>query len=148
MERCDSRVNDDFLHFLDAQQPVIDRVKAELAAGEKRSHWMWFVFPQLAGLGRSSTAQRFALRSLDETRLYAAHPVLGERLRDCTRLVNKVEGRSVSDIFGYPDDLKFHSSMTLFALAAPDEPLFNAALAKYFKGQKDAKTVELLSVDG
>jgi uncharacterized protein (DUF1810 family) len=105
---------------------------------------MWFIFPQLLGLGRSHMAERFALGSLDEARRYLAHPLLGERLRQCTRLVTNVEGRGVSDIFGYPDDLKFHSSMTLFALAAPQEPLFETALKKYFSGQKDLKTVELL----
>ena len=135
---------EEFAHFIEAQNPVMDRVMAELAAGEKRSHWMWFVFPQLLGLGHSQMAQRFALRSLDEAQHYLAHPLLGDRLRECTRLVINVEGRSVSDIFGYPDDLKFHSSMTLFALAAPQEPLFDAALKKFFGGQKDPKTIELM----
>jgi uncharacterized protein (DUF1810 family) len=133
-----------FAHFIEALNPVIDRVMEELSAGEKRSHWMWFIFPQLSGLGHSHMAQRFALRSLEEARKYLAHPVLGERLRQCTRLVVNLEGRGVSEIFGYPDDMKFHSSMTLFALAAPEEPLFEAALKKYFAGQKDGKTIELL----
>lgn len=139
-------MDDDFRHFLEAQEPVIARVKAELASGEKRSHWMWFIFPQLAGLGRSSMAQRFALHSLDEARRYAEHPVLGERLRQCTQCVVGVQGRTVSEIFGYPDDLKFHSSMTLFAMAVPKEHLFTTALDKYFAGKKDAKTVELLGI--
>src|SRR5215472_10262411 len=121
---------EEFAHFIEAQNPVIDRVMEELSAGEKRSHWMWFIFPQLAGLGHSHMAQRFALRSLEEARKYLAHPVLGERLLQCTRLLVNLEGRGVSEIFGYPDDMKFHSSMTLFALAAPEEPLFEAALKK------------------
>jgi uncharacterized protein (DUF1810 family) len=137
-------MSEEFAHFIEAQNPVIDRVMEELSAGEKRSHWMWFIFPQLSGLGHSHMAQRFALRSLEEARHYLTHPVLGERLRQCTRLLVNLGGRSVSDIFGYPDDMKFHSSMTLFALAAPEEPLFEAALKKYFAGQKDGKTIELL----
>ena len=99
----------------------------ELRAGCKRSHWMWFVFPQLAGLGRSTTAWHYALASLDEARSYLAHPVLGPRLIECTTLVNAVEDRSAHQIFGDPDDLKFRSSMTLFALAQPDEPAFGCA---------------------
>jgi uncharacterized protein (DUF1810 family) len=134
----------EFAHFLEAQAPVYDQVMAELSRGEKRSHWMWFIFPQVRGLGRSFMAQRFALQSLDQARRYASHPVLGRRLRECTRLVLAVQDRCVSDIFGYPDDLKFHSSMTLFALAAPEEPLFHSALAKFFKGLQDLKTVEIL----
>ena len=131
--------------FLDAQAPVIDTVHAELARGRKASHWMWFVFPQISGLGRSAMAQRYAIASLDEAQAYAAHPVLGARLRELTALVLGVEGRGVREIFGTPDDLKFHSSMTLFARAAPDEPLFRQALAKYFAGREDAATVERLN---
>jgi uncharacterized protein (DUF1810 family) len=139
-------VSNEFAHFLEAQQPVFDQVVRELAAGEKRSHWMWFIFPQVLGLGRSYMAQRYAIHSLDEARRYAVHPVLGERLRCCTRLVLEAQNRSVSDIFGYPDDLKFHSSMTLFALAVPDEPLFGLVLEKYFACSKDAKTLEILGL--
>ena len=137
-------MTEEFGHFIEAQNPVIDCVMEELSAGEKRSHWMWFIFPQLSGLGHSHMAQRFALRSLWEARAFLAHPVLGERLRQCTRLVVNLEGRGVSEIFGYPDEMKFHSSMTLFALAAPEEPLFDAALKKYFAGRKDKKTMTLL----
>ena len=133
----------EFKHFLEAQEPVYDRVVEELTRGEKRTHWMWFVFPQLAGLGSSHMARRFALHSLGEARRYAGHPVLGERLRQCTRLAVQVARREISEIFGYPDDLKFHSSMTLFARAVPDEELFDSALAKYFGGRRDTKTVEL-----
>jgi uncharacterized protein (DUF1810 family) len=105
---------------------------------------MWFVFPQLAGLGSSGMAQKFAIHSLDEARRYLAHPVLGQRLRECTRLVLAVPDRTVDQIFGYPDNLKFRSSMTLFSVAAPEEPLFAAALAKYFGGQPDDQTLQLL----
>ena len=122
------------------------QVLAELAAGCKRTHWMWFVFPQIAGLGRSAMAQRYALGSLDEARAYLAHPVLGPRLLRCTEVVNAVEGRTVSKVFGSPDDLKFHSSMTLFALAQPGEAVFRAALAKYFGSQMDALTTARSSV--
>ena len=101
--------------FVQAQDPVLAQVRAELWAGHKRTHWMWFVFPQLAGLGRSDTARYYALASLEEARAYLAHPLLGPRLIECTNLVNAVEGRSAHQIFGSPDDLKFHSSMTLFA---------------------------------
>jgi uncharacterized protein (DUF1810 family) len=134
----------DLERFVIAQDPVIDRVRAELAAGRKASHWMWFVFPQLAGLGFSAMSQRYAIASLEEARRYLAHPVLGPRLLDCTRLVNAVEGRSAHEIFGSPDDMKFHSSMTLFARAAPEEPAFAAALAKYYAGAEDRRTLALL----
>jgi uncharacterized protein (DUF1810 family) len=128
--------------FLSAQAPVIEQVRAELRAGYKRGHWMWFVFPQIAELGHSPTAQHFAIASLDEARAYLAHDILGPKLRECAALVAQVEGRSIEQIFGSPDDLKFHSSMTLFARAAPDEPVFRAALQKYFGGEEDRATVE------
>lgn len=134
----------EFEHFLAAQGPVYGDVIAELSAGKKQSHWMWFIFPQLVGLGHSHMAQRFALHSLDEARRYAQHPQLGERLRQCTKLVVQTENRNISGIFGYPDDRKFHSSMTLFHLAVPEEPLFKLALDKYFDGENDARTVALL----
>jgi uncharacterized protein (DUF1810 family) len=135
----------DLARFLDAQAPVIDTVRGELARGRKQSHWMWFVFPQIGGLGRSAMAQRYAIASLAEAIAYAAHPVLGARLRELTALVSAVDGRTAYEIFGTPDDLKFHSSMTLFARAVPDEPLFRHALAKYFAGREDAATPEILS---
>ena len=116
--------------FVDAQRPVYETVVAELRAGRKRTHWMWFIFPQLAGLGRSATARRYAITSRDEATAYLAHPVLGPRLRECSALVAGIEGRSIAEIFGYPDDLKFRSSMTLFAQAAPGEPIFAACLQK------------------
>lgn len=130
--------------FLDAQAPVIATVRAELARGRKQSHWMWFVFPQVSGLGRSAMAERYAIASLDEAKAYLAHPVLGARLREITALVLAVEGRTAHDIFGTPDDLKFRSCMSLFARAAPQEPVFRAALENYFAGREDAATLERL----
>jgi uncharacterized protein (DUF1810 family) len=134
--------------FAAAQSAVFGGVCAELAAGRKQSHWMWFIFPQLRGLGSSPMAQRFAIGSLAEARACLAHPLLGERLRSCTQLVNRVEGRTVQAIFGYPDDLKFRSSMTLFARAAAgDSEPFREALAKYYAGEEDPLTLELLAAD-
>lgn len=138
----------DLARFHDAQAPLIDAVRAELAAGAKRTHWMWFVFPQIAGLGLSPTAQHYALADLDEARAFLADPVLGPRLVELTKTVNAVEGRSAHAIFGSPDDLKFRSSMTLFAQAAPDEPAFRAALGKYYGGAPDPRTLEILSRAG
>jgi len=134
--------------FAPAQDPVYGRVRAELAAGEKRSHWMWFIFPQLKGLGSSATARNFALGSLDEARAYLAHPLLGARLRECTTLVIGLRDRTAEEIFGYPDHMKFHSSMTLFALGATseaDRDLFRQALARYFGGEEDPLTVRGLT---
>ena len=130
------RVNDDFnlARFTEAQAPLYDTVVAELRAARKRTHWMWFILPQLAGLGRSATAQRYAIASLAEARAYLAHPVLGARLRECTELIAAAQGSSAHQIFGDPDHLKLHSSLTLFARAAPGEPVFQACLDKYFKG--------------
>lgn len=131
--------------FVEAQEPVYEQVCAELRAGQKRGHWMWFIFPQLRGLGHSPTAQYFAIRSRDEAEAYLRHPVLGARLRECTALVNAVKGRGVSEIFGFPDDLKFRSSITLFAEVAPEESVFRQAIEKYFEGEPDERTVELLA---
>lgn len=131
----------DLQRFIDAQAPVIDDALTELEAGRKRTHWMWFVFPQIAGLGRSAMAARYALASTDEARAYLADPVLGERLRVCTRAVLGHRHRSAHAIFGSPDDLKFRSCMTLFALAAPKEALFREALDAFFDGAPDALTV-------
>jgi uncharacterized protein (DUF1810 family) len=134
----------DLQRFVTAQDRVLDRVRAELEHGRKTSHWMWFVFPQLAGLGSSPTAQAYAISSLDEARAYLAHPVLGPRLVECAQLVAGIEGRSAADVFGYPDDLKLRSSMTLFARAAPDNPVFAAVLDRFFDGRPDERTLELL----
>jgi uncharacterized protein (DUF1810 family) len=130
--------------FVDAQAPVYTTVLAELRAGAKRSHWIWFVFPQLEGLGRSPTAARFAISSLAEARAYLNHPVLGPRLRECARLVNAIEGRSVDTIFGWPDNLKVRSSMTLFATATPDNAEFVHLLDKFYGGEQDAETLARL----
>lgn len=130
--------------FVEAQAPVYVRALAELTAGRKQSHWMWFVFPQLSGLGKSPMAQHYAIHSLQEARDYMDHPLLGARLKECTGAVLGVTGKNAHEIFDTPDDLKFHSSMTLFAHAAPDDPLFRAALEKYFGGEEDQLTVEKL----
>jgi uncharacterized protein (DUF1810 family) len=130
--------------FLDAQDPVYAQVCSELRAGRKRSHWMWFIFPQIQGLGYSPLAKKFAISSVDEAKAYLDHPILGARLKELCRLVNRVEGRSIEEIFGYPDDLKFRSSMTLFAHAASDDQIFRDALEKYFNGEDDPATVERL----
>lgn len=130
--------------FVDAQNPVYDQVCSELQQGRKTSHWMWFIFPQIAGLGHSSTARHYAISSLEEARAYLDHPILGPRLVECTRLVLNIEGSSLEQIFGYPDDLKFRSSMTLFARAAPNEAVFRDALKKYFDGEEDPLTLERL----
>ena len=135
----------DLRRFVDAQDGVYKAVLAELRQGAKRSHWIWFVFPQLRGLGRSPTAARFGISSLAEARSYLTHPVLGPRLRECTRLVVAIDGRSVDEIFGWPDNLKVRSSMTLFAHAAEDSADFRAVLEKFYGGQDDPATVELLS---
>ena len=130
--------------FLHAQSFVYDGVIAELGAGMKRTHWMWFIFPQIAGLGSSPTAVLYAITSREEAAAYVQHPVLGPRLCECTRLVNAVEGRSIDRIFGYPDDLKFHSSMTLFANATEDNEIFRSAIKKYFNGEMDLNTIQRL----
>ena len=121
--------------FVDAQDGVFEQVCAELREGRKRSHWMWFVFPQLKGLGHSLMAERFAISSLDEAEAYLDHPVLGPRLRECTQLVNQIDGSTVDRIFGYPDNLKFRSCMTLFAQVPADNQVFKDALEKYFGGE-------------
>src|SRR5438034_754544 len=145
--------------FVSAQERVYAAVLAELTAGRKQSHWMWFVFPQLRGLGSSPTARHYAIASLEEARAYLAHEVLGERLRECTRLVNRIESRTIEEIFGYPDHLKFRSCMTLFERAAADAghgagtahagdaagaQLFREALRRYFGGEADPLTRRLL----
>ena len=131
--------------FLDAQERIYDTVLNELRAGRKASHWMWFIFPQIAGLGHSNMAQQFALTSLNEAKAYLQHPILGTRLRACTQLVLDVNGRSAEEIFGYPDCLKFQSCMTLFLTAATDNTIFKNALFKYFDGKPDTLTLDLLS---
>ena len=134
----------DLQRFIDAQAGVIDRALAELRAGAKRSHWMWFIFPQVAGLGFSAMARRYAIASRREAEAYLQHPLLGPRLIACTRAVLAVEGRSAHQIFGSPDDLKFRSSITLFDAVAPDGT-FAEALRKYFDGRPDEATLEALT---
>lgn len=133
-----------FDEFVAAQDSCYERVRQELITGRKKSHWIWFIFPQIAGLGSSSMAKRFALDSLDEARRYLHHPVLGIRLLECTRLILAIPDQHIDQILGYPDNLKFRSCMTLFALAAPEEILFRTALEKHFQGIKDPLTTEIL----
>ncbi|RAU94109.1 DUF1810 domain-containing protein [Mycobacterium colombiense] len=135
----------DLKRFVDAQRPVYDDVVAELRAGRKRSHWMWFVFPQLRGLGGSAMAARFGIASVDEAGAYLRHELLGLRLHECARLVSAVQGRSIGQIFGSPDDLKLCSSMTLFARATEDNADFVAVLDKYYDGRQDRLTLERLA---
>jgi uncharacterized protein (DUF1810 family) len=130
--------------FVDAQEPVYEQVRLELGNGGKLTHWMWFIFPQISGLGRSPTAELYAISSRQEAEAYLKHPVLGPRLRECTRLVNAVQKRSLHDIFGTPDDLKFCSSMTLFTHATPDNQIFLEALRKYCQGRFDTLTMQRL----
>lgn len=129
--------------FVDAQERVYGAVLEELRAGHKRSHWMWFVFPQIHGLGRSAMAQRYEISSLDEAQAYLAHPILGTRLRECSRIVAGISDRTVEEIFGYPDDMKFRSSMTLFAQASPGE-VFDECLRIHFGGHPDPLTLSRL----
>ena len=132
--------------FVDAQRDEYDDVCAELRAGRKRSHWIWFIFPQMKGLGVSSTSNWFGISSLSEAQAYLRHPVLGPRLKECTEFVKQIEGRSLREIFGSPDDLKFRSCMTLFAHATEENRLFLDALQKYCGGEFDAATLMLLGV--
>lgn len=132
--------------FVDAQAPVFDRVLTELRQGQKQSHWMWFVFPQISGLGRSETARHFALSGLDEARAYLQHPLLGPRLEQCAQIIAPQMQRSARQLFGTPDDLKLHSSMTLFAVAAPDKPVFEAVLAAFFNEERDSATLNQLNL--
>jgi uncharacterized protein (DUF1810 family) len=135
----------DMQRFLDAQAPVFDEVCAELAAGRKRTHWMWFVFPQLQGLGQSPTARFYGIGSRGEAQDYWRHPVLGARLERCTRLVLAHVDMTAHEIFGSPDDLKLRSCMTLFREVAPDQPLFGQVLQRFYGGQPDRRTLELLA---
>ncbi len=133
--------------FTDAQDAggTYERAVAELRAGRKRSHWMWFVFPQIAGLGRSAMSQRYAITSLDEARAYVAHPVLGARLRECASILAASDASSARDILGNTDAMKLHSSMTLFARAAPDDVVFQHVLNRFFGGRADSQTLRGIS---
>jgi uncharacterized protein (DUF1810 family) len=134
--------------FVEAQAPVYHQALKDLRAGHKQSHWMWFVFPQIAGLGHSVMAQTYAIQSLEEARAYLVHPLLGPRLRECCQAVMNVQGKGAHDIFGSPDDLKFRSCLTLFAQAAPDESLFRDLLEKYFSDSADEITLQILISGG
>jgi uncharacterized protein (DUF1810 family) len=130
--------------FLDAQHRIYGQVRDELIGGQKESHWMWFIFPQIKGLGTSATAREYAINGIEEAKAYLGHSLLGFRLRECTQLVNAHNDRTIEDIFGYPDHLKFHSCMTLFAHISPDDEMFASALKKFFRGELDQKTLEKL----
>jgi uncharacterized protein (DUF1810 family) len=138
-------MSDDLSRFVQAQQPVMDDVRAELAAGRKRTHWMWFVFPQLRGLGHSAMARHYGIASREEAAAYLAHPVLGARLRECVELVLAVQGRTAHEIFGSPDDLKLRSCLTLFREIDAPDGVFGRALARFFEGQPDPMTLQLLA---
>jgi uncharacterized protein (DUF1810 family) len=127
--------------FISAQNPVYKQVIAELRAGKKHSHWMWFIFPQIDGLGCSATARFYSIKSAAEAREYLAHPILGERLRECARLLDAIKDKSATEIFGYPDDLKLRSSLTLFTVAGGDDPVFTKLLDRYFSGEGDPQTI-------
>ncbi|MFC6862761.1 DUF1810 domain-containing protein [Halomicroarcula sp. GCM10025817] len=131
--------------FVDAQDPVIEQVKRELRSGRKQNHWMWFIFPQVEGLGKSPRARKYAISSREEAEAYLAHPVLGQRLRECTEITNGIEGRTANEIFRSPDDMKFRSSMTLFDAVADDPTPFRTALKKYYDNKTDENTLEFLS---
>ena len=134
--------------FEAAQDVVYDQVLSELKSGRKRSHWIWFIFPQMTGLGFSPMSLRFGIASKAEAKEYLNHPVLGPRLRECTQVLLDLPSRNISDILGYPDDLKFRSCMTLFSAAAPGETIFEDALKKFFAGEHDAATINLLRDGG
>ena len=137
----------DLNRFISAQEGVYDRALAELRGGLKRSHWMWYIFPQIDGLGHSPTTRHYSIKSLEEARQYLAHPVLGARLVACTEAVLAVQGQSASDIFGHPDDWKLQSSMTLFELAAGPGSVFGRVLEKYYQGKQDSKTLQIVGKD-
>jgi len=147
-----SKANDTISHedpfglsrFISAQEEVYNEVLAELKSGLKRTHWMWFIFPQIDGLGLSPTTQYYAIKSIEEARKYLKHPILGSRLIECTEAVLSIKGRTVSQIFGYPDDFKLKSSMTLFAFVSDPDSVFVRVLDKYFQGERDIKTLQLL----
>lgn len=133
--------------FVLAQQGDFEQALAEIRSGKKRTHWMWYIFPQIDGLGFSSTAKHYAIKSIDEAKAYLHHPVLGPRLLECAEAVVGIEGRSATEIFGSPDDLKLRSCATLFACVSPPESVFERLLDKYYQGERDQKTLRLLGID-
>jgi len=134
----------DLSRFINAQEGIYDRALAELRDGLKRSHWMWYIFPQVEGLGHSPTTRRYSIKSLEEARQYLAHPVLGQRLKESAEAVLAVQGRSAADIFGHPDDWKLQSSMTLFELVSGPESVFGRILEKYYQGKRDTRTLQIV----
>ena len=136
----------DLRRFVDGQEGIYEQALAEVRRGQKRSHWMWFIFPQLDGLGRSSTAKYYGLKGIEEARHFLQHPILGRRLLECSEAVLAVEGRTVSQMFGSPDDMKLHSSMTLFAQVAEPGSVFVHVLEKYFNGEADGATLRILGM--
>ena len=130
--------------FIQAQEPVYSNVLAELQSGHKKTHWMWFIFPQIEGLGQSATARLYAIKNLDEASQYLNHPILGTRLLECSEIVLGIQGRSITDIFGWPDTLKLKSSMTLFSCVSNSNPIFDEVLIRYFQGERDTRTLELV----
>ncbi len=150
MTDAESPRTDDPFHlsrFVQAQQDDFESALAEIGSGRKRTHWMWYIFPQITGLGFSSTAQHYAIKSIAEARAYLDHPVLGPRLRQCAEAAVRVEGRSAREIFGSPDDLKLRSCATLFAMASPPGSVFDRLLEKYYRGERDPRTLRLLNID-
>jgi len=133
--------------FLEAQAMNYDDALAELKAGEKRSHWMWYVFPQYKGLGMSRMSQEYAIRSLDEARAYLEHPILGDRLLECSETVLSIDDYSAFDILGSPDDMKLRSCATLFAVVSPPDSLFMQILDRFYQGEKDGQTLDLLGIE-
>ena len=131
--------------FVRAQEDSYPAALSELKAGQKRSHWMWYVFPQIDGLGQTSMSKRYSIKSLDEAKEYLQHPVLGARLKECVDAILGINNRSASEIFGFPDDLKLKSSMTLFEQAAEDDSVFSSVLDKYYQGERDRRTLDLLN---
>jgi len=146
MAKANDPISDPFglRRFISAQDEVYHDVLTELKSGLKRTHWMWFIFPQIVGLGHSETTEYYAIKSIEEARKYLAHPILGSRLTECAEAVLSIEGRSVSQIFGYPDDFKLKSSMTLFAFVSDPDSVFLRVLKKYFQGERDIKTLQIL----
>jgi uncharacterized protein (DUF1810 family) len=145
-DSTDSPGGDDAYHlgrFVEAQQGDFEQALGEIRAGRKRTHWMWYIFPQIDGLAFSSTSKHYAIKSLDEARAYLDHPILGPRLRECAEAVVRLEGKSAREIFGSPDDLKLRSCATLFACVSPPGSVFDRVLAKYYQGERDEKTLHL-----
>ena len=140
----DSNDQFDLTRFVSAQEMVYARVLFELRNGRKRTHWMWFIFPQIDGLGNSSTTKRYAIKSIEEAQEYPNHPILGKRLKECAALVLAIEKRSISEIFGHPDDMKLKSSLTLFESVADSDPIFTSLFDKYFNGERDFRTLTIL----